>query len=64
MNETLNMVQIQTPTYSFVNEEGKEIHTYSTLGLATDGNVYRYDAACKGWIRYSMAVATCTEHRR
>jgi hypothetical protein len=33
--------------------------TYSTLGLGTDGVVYRYDPKCDGWIPWSMKVAGC-----
>lgn len=33
--------------------------TYSLVALGEDGAVYRYDAACNGWIRYQMAAAEC-----
>lgn len=36
--------------------------TYSTLGLGEDGKVYRYDAACEGWIQYHMKDAECGIH--
>jgi hypothetical protein len=38
--------------------------SYSTLGLSTDGIVYRYDPKCEGWIAWSMTVSECrTEHK-
>jgi hypothetical protein len=33
--------------------------TYSTLGLSTDGRVYRYDPPCQGWIPWEMVAVTC-----
>lgn len=33
--------------------------SYSTLGLGTDGIVYRFDPECDGWIAWSMKKAGC-----
>jgi hypothetical protein len=39
--------------------EGTLGASYSTLGLGTDGIVYRYDPKCEGWIPWSMKIAGC-----
>jgi hypothetical protein len=45
--------------------DGNTGRTYSVLGLAKDGRVYRYDLSCGGWIPWSMKVARCAkEHKR
>jgi hypothetical protein len=45
--------------------DGNTGRTYSVLGLAKDGTVYRYDLSCGGWIPWSMKVARCAkEHKR
>lgn len=35
--------------------------TYSVLALGEDGGVYRYDPKCKGWLPWSMDIATCID---
>lgn len=35
--------------------------TYSVLALSEDGAVYRYDTKCKGWLPWSMDIATCID---
>ena len=40
----------------FTTERGS---SYSTLGLGTDGKVYRYDPKCEGWIAWPMKLAGC-----
>ena len=42
--------------------EGTNGLTYSTLALGKDGVVYRYDAACEGWVAYHMEPAKCGLH--
>lgn len=39
--------------------DGAKGRTYSIIALGVDGFVYRYDAACNGWIRFSTGVAEC-----
>ena len=42
--------------------------SYSILGVAEDGSVWRYDPkpGCQGWIPYVMEakVAACEQHNR
>ena len=38
--------------------------SYSTLGLDNKGQIWRYDAACSGWIAWNMEPATCAGHKR
>ncbi len=35
--------------------------SYSVLALGEDGKVYRYDPRCKGWLPWSMEIATCLD---
>ena len=46
--------------------EGDTGLTYSTLGLDSKGNVWRYDPKCQGWVAYQMKPVgkTCSGHRR
>ena len=54
MDKTIKMKQVVIAQW-----EGNGGMTYSTLALGEDGFVYRYDPKCVGWIRYSMAPASC-----
>lgn len=38
--------------------------SYSVIGLTGEGRVYRYDAACDGWVPWSMRIVTECEHKR
>lgn len=44
--------------------EGGTGLTYSVLALGEDGAVYRYDAKCEGWIRWSMKQAGCRDEHK
>lgn len=55
MKPTLKMKQILVAQWEGANGQ----LSYSTLALGEDGAVYRYDVACKGWIRYIMKPAKC-----
>lgn len=37
--------------------------SYVTIGLGTDGVVYRFDTGCQGWYPLPMSVVECS-HRR
>lgn len=57
--KSLKAVQLVIAPFS--NAQGS---TYSTLILADDGGVYRYDPHCEGWIPWPMTVADCRmEHK-
>lgn len=61
-SKTLRMVQIAIAPW-----EGASGSTYSTLGLDADGQVWRYDPKCGGWVAYVMRPvdpAVCEGHRR
>jgi hypothetical protein len=43
--------------------EGVDHLNYSTLAVGRDGNVYRYDSKCEGWIPWPMDIVDCrTDH--
>ena len=55
--DEVRLVQIVAAPFS--NPDG--VASYSTLGLSTDGIVYRYDPQCQGWVPWSMKIAGCRE---
>lgn len=59
--EPLRFAQITVANW---HDDDGRLH-YSTLALGIDGRVYRYDAACNGWVAWSDRLATCEgRHKR
>ena len=59
MLKTIKFVQVVIAPF-----DGASGRTYSTLALGRDGNVYRFDVGCQGWIMMPAVKAGCKGHRR
>ena len=58
--KTMTFTQIEVAPFS--TERGKQ--SYSVLALGKDGNVYRYDPKCEGWIKWPNKIAGCRDEHR